>query len=286
MKNRFILLALSILLSYSVYSQSNKLDKKLEKAYSYIKKDKLDDAADYLDDLLKDNPDYGEGWDLLIKVRVKQYDKAQKTDVFMQGNFTITTKDKDGKEVKAEDDTLAQSLMKMMSEISPSKTAKKKYIDEARRATLICNEAYYASMLLRITFVDPEIDTNVSKKALKYFNDGEDEFENKNYEKAARQYKRAVEQQPDFYKASLYLGDAYYFLGYYDDAYKYFNEAVNKFPKMLEPRKYLIDTYAKLKQFKKAADEAINALMVYPDFSLYEKLVDALYLNDKKLNIK
>ena len=285
MKTILALISILFLVYIDGYSQSNKLDKKLEKAYSLIKKDKLDDAADYINDLLKENPSYGDGWDLLVKIRMKQYENAKSTDVLSGTNFTITTKTKDGKDVKPGDDSLAVALAEMMTALSPSKVARKKYIDEARRATLYCNEAYFASYILRTIFVDPEIDTNVNKKALKYFNEAETEFQNKNYENAAQLYIRAIDKQPDFYKASLYLGDAYYFMGIYDKALKYFSEAVNKFPNMLEPRKYLIDTYAKLKLFNQSADEAIKALIVYPDLSVTEKLTDALYLSNKKLKI-
>ncbi len=285
MKHLFFVISFSIVLNISTYAQSNPLDKKLDKAYSYIKKEKYDDAADYLVDLLKENPEYGEGWDLLVKVRGKQYEASKSSDLFMKGSFTITTKDKDGNDVNSENDTLAQSLMKILSNISPSKNAKKKYLDEARRATCRSKEAYYSSILLRNTFVDTEIDTNVSKKALKYFYDAESEFENKNYEKAARLYSRAVEVQPDFYKASMYLGDAYFYLGYYEKAHTYFEEAVKKFPTLLEPRKYLMDTYLKMNLYKEAAEEALKALMIYPDYTLYDKYSDVLYMMGKKLKI-
>ncbi|MDP4267000.1 MAG: tetratricopeptide repeat protein [Bacteroidota bacterium] len=286
MKNLIALIIISFFCGTVVYSQTSKLDKRLEKAQSYLKKDKPEEAASYLNDVLKENPEFGEGWDLLVKIRDNQYEKSKKTDYLLNGNFTVITTDKEGKVVKPENDTLGQSFIKTLKEISPSKKAQEQYIYDARRATLLCNQAYYASMILRINFVDYEVDTNVNKKALKYYDEAEEEFQNKNYEKAARLYKLAIEKQPDFYKASLYLGDAYYFSGSYDNALKYFSEAADKFPNMLEPRKYLVDTYFKLNLYKQATDELINSFKVYPDLSNFEKLHDILYLDGKRLRIK
>jgi len=155
-----------------------------------------------------------------------------------------------------------------------------------RQATLVSIDAARSSQWLRVFFIDPEVDTAVSKKALKYFNDAEKEFEAKNYASAAKLYKRAVDEQPDFYKASLYMGDAFYFMGNYTEAIKSFKAAVEKFPNLLEPRKYLTDAYSKEHLFDKALEEAIHTMSVYPDVSMYMKLDDAAYLNNKTLGMK
>jgi tetratricopeptide (TPR) repeat protein len=140
-------------------------------------------------------------------------------------------------------------------------------------------------MLLRIYNVDKEIDTNVSKKALTYFNEAQTEFSNKNYNQAAILYRRACEEQPDFYKARMYLGDCYYFSKNYTDAVNVFTEVRDKFPFLLEPHKYLIDAYAKKYAYDKCVDESIAAMCIYPDFSVMQKMEDAAYMDHKNVNI-
>ncbi|HEY0030178.1 MAG TPA: tetratricopeptide repeat protein [Bacteroidia bacterium] len=281
---KHLLFIISIALSSTIaFSQSNPLDKKMEKARELIKKDKIADAETYLEKVLIENPEFGDGWDLLAKIRYKQYKDAKVTDNLFN-NVVITTKDKDGKEIK--DDSLANSVRELMTSIKPSKKAFNKYLYTMKDATLTSNDAVHCSIILRNYYVDKEIDTALTKKAVKYFNDGEEEFTKKNYEKAAKSYKRAIEEQPDFYKASLYLGDCYYFIGNYVEAIKYFKESSAKFPEQLEPRKYLVDAYAKESLYPNCLDEAIGTMTVYPDLSMLEKLEDAAYLNNKKLDIK
>lgn len=283
-----ILILTCVLLSFSaIFGQSNKLDKKMEKAYSLAEKGKLDDAEKYVEDLLEENPDYGSGWDYLSKIRYKQYQNSKSLDNLFGGNVVVTTKDKDGNEVKSENDSLGKNLMEMLNKIKPSQTAYDKYVYTMRRAILTSNDAYYCSQMLRNNFIDEECDTAVSKKALKYFNDAEDEFEKKNYYEASKLYKRAIDAQPDFYKAALYMGDCFYFQKNYTDAITSFKQAVEKFPNALEPRKYLIDAYIKDHLYDKALEEAIMAMTVYPDQVIaFVKLEDALYLNEKTQNIK
>ena len=283
MKKTLLLLSILVLSFTFATAQSNPLDKKLDKVKDLIKKEKYEDAETYLVKVLDENPGFGDGWDLLSKLRYKSYKDAKATDNLFN-NMTITTKDKDGNEIK--DDSLANSVMELMNKIKPSKRAFNKYIYTMKKALLTSTDATGCSIILRNYFVDEEIDSVVSKKAIKYFNDAEEEFGKKNYEKAAKAYKRAIEEQPNFYKASLYLGDCYYFMGNYVEAIKYFKEASQKFPNQLEPRKYLVDAYAKEGLYPNCLDEAILVTAVYPDLNMFEKLDDAAYLNNKKIDIK
>lgn len=285
---KVLLITTCFLLAVSIsFSQSNPLDKKMEKAYKLVDKGKLEDADKYIVKLLDDNPDYGPGWDYLSKLRYKQYLNSKNMDNIFGGNVVITSTDKDGNKIKPENDTLGNKLMELLNNIKPSKTAFDKYIYTMRRATLSANDAYYCSLLLRNNFIDVAYDTTVSKKALKYFDNAEIQFEKKNYNDAARLYKRAIELQPDFYKAALYMGDCFYYLGNYVDAINSFKAAIEKFPNALEPRKYLIDAYAKEHLYKEAVGECILAMAVFPDQSIaFAKMEDALYLNKQALNIK
>ncbi|HYV95193.1 MAG TPA: tetratricopeptide repeat protein [Chitinophagales bacterium] len=283
--NKIISIVLTLSISISVaFAQSNKLDKKLDKAHSLADNGKTDEADEYLVKVLRENPEYGAGWDYLCDLRYQEYQSSKMMDQLLGGAMTVTTKDKDGNEVK--DDSLAKNLMNMLNNIRPSKLAFNKYKYTMRKATLMSNEAYRASTMLRIRFIDTEVDSEVSKKALKYFDDAEKEFVNKDYSSAAKLYKRAVSEQPDFYKASLYLGDCYFFMGNYTEAIKSFQEAVNRFPTFLEPRKYLVDAYMKEKLYERALQESILTMAVYPDLAMTGKLDDAAYMNNQKLDIK
>jgi tetratricopeptide (TPR) repeat protein len=278
--------SLLFLTASGLSAQSNKLDKKMEKAYNLVDAGKIHDADEYLEKLLNENPGYGPGWDYLIKVRYKEFLDSKKTDVLFKGNVTVTTKTKDGKDVKVENDSLAKQFMELLNNISPSKVAFSKYKYTMRKATLAADDAYNSSFRLRNHFIDKEIDTAVSKKALKYFDDAEEEFQKKNYDNASKLYKRALDEQPDFYKASLYMGDCFYFMGNYPSAILSFKSAVEKFPYLLEPRKYLIDSYLKERLYSDALEQSIYAMAVYPDQSIVGKLEDAAYQNNKKLSFK
>jgi tetratricopeptide (TPR) repeat protein len=275
-------LAFCIAINVAATAQTNPLDKKLEKATEYIRQDKLDEAEKYTEKLLEKNPSYGDGWDLLAKIRYMQYENAKATDGIFS-NLKFTTKDENGKEIK--DDTLTQKLAAMMSEIKPSEKALSKAVYTMRKATTQARDAWQSSAYLRILYVDVNIDSNVSKKALRYFHDAEQQFEEKNYNKAALLYKRALEEQPDFYKASLYLGDCYYALENYADAMTAFKASSEKFPFALEPAKYLADAYAKSGLYDKATEQCINTLTIYPDLTMMQKLENIVYLNGKELEI-
>jgi len=284
---KYFLSLICIISFYSVsLSQTNELDKKLEKVYYLADKGKLDDADEYLVKVLEKNPGYGKGWDLLATIRRKAYNNSKLSDNALGGNFIITTKDKNGKEVKSENDSLAKALTELLNGIKPSKIAYNKYIYTMKKATLFSDDCHQSSALLRNILVDTQIDTAINEKALKYFDEAEEEFGKKNYDQAAKLYKRALEAEPQFYKASLYLGDSYYFMKRYIDAIAAFKESSTKFPELLEPRKYLTDAYIKEKLYDKALQEAINTMAVYPDLSMFSRIQTAAYYNDKKLDIK
>ncbi len=284
MQRSLLLIAAVCLQTSFLFSQSNPLDKKMDKVYALVDKQKYSDATESLEKLLEENPEYGKGWDFLSKLRYKAYEDSKSIDGLFSGNMTVTTKDEKGK--KTENDSMSKAIVDMISNISPSKRAFSKYIYTFREALLVSDEAYHSSTILRQQKIDPETDTAVSKKALKYYNNAEEEFGKKNYEAAAKMYKRAIEEQPDFFKASLYMGDCFFYTGNYVNATEAFQNAVKTFPDLLEPRKYLIDTYGKQKLYDKCVEACIEAMYVYPDLSITEKMSDAAYYMDKKIDFK
>ena len=286
-RHAWLVLFLIFLNPYLSAAQSNPLTKKLAHAAELYEANKQKEADEYLVDVLKSNPDFGQGWDMLVALRGKEYEQAQQYKVTTgEQKVTVTTKDKNGKKVDAGVDSMAQQLAQMLNSMSPSKRALSKYLYTIRKALLHSSEAYQASMIWRLYNIDVEVDSNVSRKAIKYYEDAEKEYEAKNYASAARLYRRAIEEQPDFYKAKLYLGDAFYASENYADAIRAFQDGVTAFPDLLEPRKYLTDAYAKMKLYDKALNEAIGAMSVYPDLSMVAKMEDAAYLVGKKIDIR
>lgn len=284
MKLFFLFVILIIVDGSHVFSQSNPLDKKIDKIYSLVEKSKYKEADEQLEKLLEENPEFGNGWDYLAKLRYKEYKDLKATDGIFSGKISVTTTDKNNKTI--ENDSLVNTLRELLNKHSPSKVAYSKYIYTLRKALLSSTDAYNSSSTLRSLYIDAETDTAVSKKALKYFNDAELEFSKKNYENAAKLYKRAVEEQPDFFKASLYLGDCFYFTKNYVNSTLAFKSAVNTFPNLLEPRKYLIDSYSKEQLYEACLEECIKAMTVYPDITVMEKMEDAAYYLGKKIDIK
>ncbi len=274
-----------ILISIVSYSQTNPAETKLEKIYELIDKNKIDNAEKQLVELLEKYPSYGKGWDLLSKIKYYNYEKAKELpDLFGDGNISITTKDEDGNEIK--NDSLSNSLANLFAQMNPSKKAYNDWILTLRKATLFSHTAYNCSISLRNIYHVDKVDTMVNDKALKYFNKAEEEFKAKNYNKAAEYYQRAIEYQPDFYKALLYLGDAYYFMENYVDAIKNFKICSEKYPTFLEPRKYLVDAYGHEGLYDNAIAEGIGALTVYPDLSIFAKMEDIIYYTGNKFSIE
>lgn len=269
-----------------VFAQSNPVEKKIEKVYALLKKDKIDKAEEELVVILDNYAYYGKGWDLLAKIRLYKYNESKNAPNLFGENITVTTTDKDGNKVESENDSLGNSLMELFAKMDPSKTAYDKWLYTLRKATLLSNTAYDCSIKLRNELRAVEVDTLVGMKALKYYKKAETEFGNKNYNKAAGYYKKAVEMQPDFYKAQLYLADAYYFLGDYNEAIKHFKSCSDKFPTFLEPRKYLVDSYVKLGLDDEAMLESINAMMVYPDPVVYARYENILYGKGQEFDIE
>ena len=286
MKN-FIICTSVLLLTFSTVSaQESKDDKYLEKANKMIEDGKYDDADKYLDGILKKNPEYGKCWDLLDQLRFKAYEDAKSEDNLFSGKVVVTTKGKKGKTDTLSNDSLSQKLTAMLSQMKPSKIAFNKFIYTLREGSAFCNTSAYSCFFLRKLFVDIDVDSAVGDKARQYFDDAEKEFQNKSYDKAAKLYKQAIAVQPNYYKANMYLGDAYYFSAEFTDALNVFKGCVEKFPFLVEPRKYLIDTYMKQGMYSNAIEESIKAMSIYPDNTIVQRLEESLAMSNKKIDIK
>lgn len=275
-KHKLVTLLLLLFCSTGLFAQDKVSEadvKKYDKALELFKKQEYEEADKILVKLTEKYPWQGTIWDLLSKSRFYQYAYAREEG--MQGNFTITVKDKDGKEKSAEDDTLVQQLAKMLNGISPKEVKKKLVINTCREATLKAYRALYSSIILRNLLIDVPKDTAIAPAAKEQFDNAEAEFQKGNYNSAIIYYKKAIEFDPSYYKARLYLGDSYYALKDYARAVKYFKEATERFPDELEPRKYAVDALFYLGNYEEAYKQAKEAIAVYPDVSMFDKIEDA-----------
>ncbi|KAA3643672.1 MAG: tetratricopeptide repeat protein [Bacteroidetes bacterium] len=280
MKLKSLLILVALFLSYNFgYSQSHPAEVKLEKVNALLKKNKIDAADKKLVLLLEEYPSYGYAWDLLAKIRYYQYNESKKIPNIFD-NVSIETTDSSGN--KIENDSLTLNLMNLFAQLSPEKKAYNNYLYTLRQAMLYSDNAYKSSMYLRIALRDFEVDTALGSKELKYFDKAEDEFKANNYNNAAKYYQRAIDINPSFYKALLYLGDSYYSLGNYIEAIKKFKICTERYPNLLEPHKYLVDAYYHEGLYEKALQTSIQCLTIYPDLSIFQKLEDAAFKLNKK----
>jgi tetratricopeptide (TPR) repeat protein len=265
-----ILLTLLTLFSFSAIAQTEQeIEKKFSKADKLAQSNKADDAEKLLTEFAQQYPGSAQIWDKLVTLQLDIYQSKKSLDGLM-GNVTITTKGADGKEV--ENDTTSQKLAEFFKTFKPSDLyLNNNLLLSCRKACQYTNEAYVASIVIRNKKIDKP-NSAYKNDAIKYFNAAEQEFAARNYNKAATLYQKALDADPSFYKAKLYLGDVYYMTKEYDKAITAFKEAVLISPTLLEPRKYLSDAYSNSGMYKEAFDAGIQALMAYPDATMFAKV--------------
>lgn len=270
MKLKLIALLALLIIASPLFSQKlvvSKGDiKKYEKAVKLFDDAKLEEADKILSKLTVKYPWQSQIWDMLAKVRYYDYlyaanNKSGKT-------ITVTT-NKDGDE----NDPLAKMLADMLNaSIDPSAAKKRLFINTCREATQKAYLASYASVLLRNMLVDEKVDTAVDPAAKEQFNLAEDEFGKGNYNSAIKYYKKALDFDSTYYKAKLYLGDAYYMKKDYAIAVRYFKEAMRVQPNQLEPRKFAVDALYYLGSYEEALSECKDAIIVFPDVVMFDKM--------------
>lgn len=280
---RALSIVFTFLLITKLVAQTNPAEEKFKKVIQLVEKNKIENAEKQLTKLLDQYSHFGKGWDLLGKIKYYNYTEAKKLPNFFD-NVTFTTKDENGNEIK--NDSLTESLSTALSKMDPTKLAYDKWISTLKKATQLSNTSYQSSVELRNIYHKVDVDTVINDRALRFYKKAEDEFIDKNYHKAAEYYQRALKEEPKFYKAQLYLGDAYYFNENYIEAIKYFKECAESYPEFLEPKKYLTDAYHKERLYDKAIDAAIDAILTYPDYSMFTKLEDILYITGKELTVQ
>lgn len=280
---RFKILSLATtVIMFSVFISSlhaQKAEKLYAKAEKLADQGKIEKAEEKLEKLVKDYSSYGAAWDLLVRIKLFHYDNAPNSNLF--GNtMSVTVTGEDGEEKDGSADSLGQMLMNLLGGVSLKSTAYDDFLLTARKATLKSETAYMSAVYLRNFEVDVNVDSNINDSARHYFNQAETQFQRQNFNTAATLYAKALTHEPQFYKASLYLGDSYYMMHNFVEAAEKFKEAIKKFPNLVEPRKYLIDAYLENGNYDEALEQAIASMAVYPELGMRDKLFAAASYNN------
>lgn len=270
---RFTLVILSLTL-FAVSPLSAQLNKKEIKTYQksvrMYEKKKYDKANELIDRVIEDHRYESLLWRAKIQYCYQDYvENGMKFNLFPGGNISVEVK---GEDNDAAAKLLAQSLRSFLME-APSKRNLRFCL---REATRYCNDANLdqGNIILRSVFIDTrfKVDTGISEKALDYFYDAQDKFVEKDFNRAAELYHKALQEEPDFYKARLYRGDCYYALKEYKRAAPIFHEASDRFPDLLEPQKYYIDALMGMDEWEKGVEASIEGVLRFPVYDMFDRL--------------
>ncbi len=266
-----IICIFSSVMATNVFGQTKEQEAKLEKIESLLQQNKIEKGEKKLIALLEEYNNYGDAWDLYASIKYYHFDRASQTpNIF--NNMSVTTISEEGDTI-SNDNT--QAFVELLSKIIPSKRTYNDYLKTLRFALAHSQTAYKSSMNLRIELRENYSDTTLKEKEIMLFEQAEKEFGAKNFNKAAILYQEALDVNPNYYKALLYLGDSYYMMANYIDAIEKFENCISRFPDHLEPRKYLVDSYLNEGLYKDALQAAIETKLVYPDLFLNYRMLQA-----------
>jgi len=258
------LIALLIIIQLSPAFGQN--SKQVEKAIKTFNSGKIDKAITSMEKItVKDPTD--DNWNMLVNMYHERYEYAKQNST----NAIIAA--------------MGRSMGANMKHkgYTSSSICFNDLISKCREASLY-SQSSRASQLLRNYFVDYAPDTMISEEAQKEYDTAEEFFANKDYNNSKVHYQKALASQPNFYKATIYLGDSYWYLDNMDSAIFFFRKGIAMNPDLLEPRKYLVDALGYSKKDEEAKKECLNAIFIYPDQSMYTKYSDLLKREGKKIN--
>lgn len=263
MKTTALFLSLLFLLSFdNSYAQD---ETKLKKAIATFQDGKQEKGMKQVRNLIK-KENHVLYWDILVQMeRDYYYSNKQETDALsalleesLQGLV----------------DTLGGDSI-LLKINSPSDIALDDFMQSCMEGTRLSN-SLYASQYLRNHLVDYNPDKTVNEASKEAYIKAEKAFGEERFDKAVLYYTKAINKQPDYYKALLYLGDAYWYLEHIDSAIYFFEKAASLAPDLLEPQKYLADAFGYQEDYQTAAKKCWNGIYIYPDLSMFAKLEDAL----------
>ncbi len=229
----------------------------LNKGYKLSEKQKYDEAIALVEPIVMNHKKSKELWTIICQLYGERYKASSPS-------FTISPTGKDK--------SMEKALAEIMKKMNGSKEHKD-YINIMRKATLICADLEEVGAILRAEVIDSryKVDSNISEKGKKHFKTAETYFTQHDMVNAIKYYKKALDADPNYYKAYLYLGDAYYINKEYEEAEAIFQECADSFPDLLEPVKYYYDAMYRQSDYKKAYEVALRGLMVCPDIGMQLK---------------
>lgn len=265
---RILAIVLSLFVLSNSYAQSVKQVNKAIKVFEKDYKKGIDKLRKYM---AKSGGPSLTAFETLVQMEFLDY---QKSDKLWDGlNITVS---EEGEQTEA--DSTAQKLIDDLKNYSLNY-----FLNVCRRST-IESRSYTADIYLRVFLVDEEPDTAISDEGWKFFGKGEKYFRDKEYELAELQYRKALDSDPEFYKANLFLGDTYWARQQLDSAMNFYEIAKNQHPTLLEPRKYIVDALIDQGLFYRAKKECLEAMCVYPGFDLKMKMQNILEIENKWMN--
>ncbi|MFI5150633.1 MAG: tetratricopeptide repeat protein [Bacteroidia bacterium] len=249
---------------------SNRDSRKLRKAHSAYLAMNYDAAEKMLTVLCKKYEHDASLWNFMSEIQLfNYYSKARKDDI--SSLYKKLPPDAGPEERKR--DSLSRIFLSKLETVRPSRYYLLSCTNTWRSATLKCPDAEIPSMLLRMFMLDPvTTDSSENNLAVLEFRQGQNCFKKQNYADAIIHYHQALQYDTSYYQARLYLGDAYFSNREYVSATASFRDAVKRKPLLQEPRKYLVDALLQMEAYEEARKEAIEALILYPEASLFLKL--------------
>ncbi|HTF05819.1 MAG TPA: tetratricopeptide repeat protein [Bacteroidia bacterium] len=148
-------------------------------------------------------------------------------------------------------------------------------------ATNYANNQILASSILHDMIIEPTVDTTISDDAKELRSKGDEEYSKQNYTAAIRQYQKAIDEEPNYYSATLDIGFCYYKDEKWDKAVTWFAKASALQPEMLTPRYYMIECLKSDKKWDEVYSACIEAIIQYPHVGYFTSLEEACDKKDK-----
>jgi tetratricopeptide (TPR) repeat protein len=272
-RSLFLGMCVFILCRFSVFAQlSGRDERRFDRAEKKYEALKFDEAENLLVPLSRKHPNSATIWNFLAQVQIRNYYLRSREDII----FGIARPDSSyppGTPKRIRRDSLDRIFVKIMNDGRPSKRYFNRSVNTWREATLKCADAELPSMLLRTCILDPiPPDSSLNPAAQALFLLGEKALGKQNYADAINYYHRALQLDSLLFSARLGLGNAYYFNKEYVPAAHLFRETIRQKPLLQEPRKYLVDALYHMEEYDQAMQEAMDALIIYPEVSMFLKL--------------
>ncbi|MEW5986628.1 MAG: tetratricopeptide repeat protein [Chloroflexota bacterium] len=124
-----------------------------------------------------------------------------------------------------------------------------------------------ADEYLPILEADPDLGFQVAvgQEAIDHFNNAEAYYAQEQYDQAISEYQAAIELEPDFAIAYLYLGDAYFAQRKFIEALPWFEQAVAVNPRLIQGWEFLGDAHKALGLLEHAHAAYVRVFILQPD---------------------